>query len=88
MQTHDTVMLIHWVFIIVPMILIVCGFLFSLKFYVNRKNFHYIKDEVERLESGETSESTCDLTKELGAKVTGKSYHNLIARWRVDNARS
>ena len=87
-QTHDTVMLIHWVFIIVPMILIVCGFLFSLKFYVNRKNFHYIKDEVERLESGETSESTCDLTKELCAKVTGKSYHNLIARWRVDNARS
>ncbi|MED7787456.1 MFS transporter [Francisella sp. 19X1-34] len=81
-QTPETLFYLHWVFVLVPLVLIVIGFLFSLKFAVNRRNFHLLQIEVNRLELGDTAESDCHSTRDLCRKVTGKSYRALIDTWR------
>ncbi|QLE79545.1 MFS transporter [Francisella sp. Scap27] len=81
-QPEETLFYLHWVFVLLPLGFIALGFFFSLKFALNRRNFHLLQKEVLRLENGEVSESECHKTRDLCRLVTGKSYKALIDTWR------
>ncbi len=77
-QTEQTLFYLHWVFVSLPLVFILLGFYFSLKFALNRRNFHLLQQEVLRLENGDISELDCYKTRDLCRLFTVKSYKALI----------
>ena len=82
MQSPTTVNAVYWIYICIPIILITIGFFASFRFYINRINYPYISKEVAKLESGDTSHCSCQITKELCEKTTNKTYEELIYTWK------
>ena len=87
-QEAFTVSAVHWVYIFLPVILICIGFLASLKFHINRKNFKYLREEVTRLENGDFDYSSCSITRSLCEKVTNRKYTDLIDNWKHQYAQN
>ena len=73
---------IAYIYILVPVILLVFAILFSVLFPMNKKQFDVIKKEIARRKGEDDSVATPEEIA-ICEKVTGFKYENL---WNKDNA--
>ncbi|AJI45005.1 MFS transporter [Francisella tularensis] len=79
-QSASTLSSLRYVFIFVPIILILIGIYFSTRFKITPKNFEIIKDEISRLEKGGSKAEVNQEVKIVCENLTGTKYENLYKR--------
>ncbi|EDN34503.1 MFS/sugar transport family protein [Francisella tularensis] len=79
-QSASTLSSLRYVFIFVPIILILIGIYFSTRFKITPKNFEIIKDEISRLEKGGSKAEVNQEVKIVCEDLTGTKYENLYKK--------
>ncbi len=80
-QAASTQIGIAWIYVLMPIILVACLFIFGYKFPMSEKEFDIIHREIARRKGEDDSEAT-EEEKKICELVTGFTYDRL---WRKDN---